>query len=118
MKLNYSSVFFREAKCIKNIQDQVSNTDKVLMLLSGGVDSTVCAALIRKALGQERVIAIHIDNGFMRKNESEQVRDSLEKVELKVTVVDASKEFLNGETTINDCTPPRYFLKNSSNQFF
>ena len=77
------------------------------MLLSGGVDSTVCAALIRKALGQERVIAIHIDNGFMRKNESEQVRDSLEKVELKVTVVDASKEFLNGETTINDCTPPR-----------
>jgi len=97
----------REAKCIKNIQDQVSNTDKVLMLLSGGVDSTVCAALIRKALGQERVIAIHIDNGFMRKNESEQVRDSLEKVELKVTVVDASKEFLNGETTINDCTPPR-----------
>ena len=43
------------------------------MLLSGGVDSTVCAALITKALGQERVIAIHIDNGFMRKNESEQV---------------------------------------------
>ena len=43
------------------------------MLLSGGVDSTVCAALVTKALGQERVIAIHIDNGFMRKNESEQV---------------------------------------------
>ena len=66
-------VIFREAKCIKDIKEQVSNTDKVLMLLSGGVDSTVCAALITKALGQERVVAIHIDNGFMRKNESEQV---------------------------------------------
>ena len=43
------------------------------MLLSGGVDSTVCAALVNKALGQDRVVAIHIDNGFMRKNESEQV---------------------------------------------
>ena len=67
------NVIFREAKCIKDIKEQVSNTDKVLMLLSGGVDSTVCAALITKALGQERVVAIHIDNGFMRKNESEQV---------------------------------------------
>ena len=98
---------FREAKCIKDIQEQVANTDKVLMLLSGGVDSTVCAALITKALGHERVIAIHIDNGFMRKNESEQVRDSLEKVNLQVKVVPASLEFLNGETTINDCAPPR-----------
>ena len=52
---------------------QVGENDKVLCLLSGGVDSTVCAALVNKALGKERVIAIHIDNGFMRKNESEQV---------------------------------------------
>ena len=36
-----------------------------------------------------------------------QVRDSLEKVDLQVKVVPASIEFLNGETTINDCTPPR-----------
>lgn len=66
----------REAKCLKYIQDQVGDNDKVLMLLSGGVDSTVCAALMTKALGRDRVIAIHIDNGFMRKNESEQVRDT------------------------------------------
>ena len=46
---------------------------KVLMLLSGGVDSTVCAALLGKALKPEQIIAIHIDNGFMRKNESQQV---------------------------------------------
>lgn len=39
------------------------------MLVSGGVDSTVCAALVAKAIGPERVIALHIDNGFMRQNE-------------------------------------------------
>lgn len=40
------------------------------MLVSGGVDSSVCAALLNKALGPERVIALHIDNGFMRLEES------------------------------------------------
>lgn len=42
---------------------------QVLVLVSGGVDSTVCAALVAKAIGPERVIALHIDNGFMRQNE-------------------------------------------------
>ena len=54
------------------------------MLLSGGVDSTVCAALLHKALSPEQVIAVHIDNGFMRKDESEQVEASLTKIGLKV----------------------------------
>ncbi len=53
---------------------QKAGNNKVLMLLSGGVDSTVCAALISKALGSEQIVAIHIDNGFMRKGESEQVK--------------------------------------------
>ncbi|AEE16506.1 glutamine-hydrolyzing GMP synthase [Treponema brennaborense] len=42
----------------------------VLLFLSGGVDSTVAFALLNKALGQQRVLGLHIDNGFMRKNES------------------------------------------------
>lgn len=52
------------------------------MLLSGGVDSTVCAALLHKALHKDQVIAIHIDNGFMRKNESENVEESLKQLGL------------------------------------
>lgn len=51
-------------------------------LVSGGVDSSVCAALLRKALNPDQVIAIHIDNGFMRKNESRLVEESLNKVGL------------------------------------
>lgn len=55
------------------------------MLVSGGVDSTVCAALLNRALKEEQVIAIHIDNGFMRKKESIQVETSLKKLGLKLT---------------------------------
>lgn len=54
------------------------------MLLSGGVDSTVCAALLHKALPDDQVIALHIDNGFMRKHESEQVEKSLNNIGLHV----------------------------------
>ena len=54
------------------------------MLVSGGVDSTVCAALLHKALNDDQVIALHIDNGFMRKHESKQVEESLKKLGLKL----------------------------------
>ena len=54
------------------------------MLLSGGVDSTVCAALLQKALPTEQIHAVHIDNGFMRKNESQEVIQSLEALGIKV----------------------------------
>jgi hypothetical protein len=54
------------------------------LLVSGGVDSTVCAALLHKALREDQVIAVHIDNGFMRKNESQRVEQSLEKLGLRL----------------------------------
>lgn len=56
----------RESQCIQYIQETVGNS-KVLLLVSGGVDSTVCAALLHKALNKDQVITVHIDNGFMRK---------------------------------------------------
>ena len=52
--------------------------------LSGGVDSTVCTALLNKALPQEQVIAVHIDNGFMRKRESQSVEEALTKLGIKL----------------------------------
>lgn len=74
----------REQECIDNIKSTVGQTDKVLVLLSGGVDSTVCAALFRRALNADQVVAFHIDNGFMRKNESNSVEESLNKLGLEV----------------------------------
>lgn len=74
----------REQECIDSITATVGPTDKVLVLLSGGVDSTVCAALFRRALGPEQVVAFHIDNGFMRKDESTSVEKSLNQIGLEV----------------------------------
>lgn len=74
----------REQECIDNIRAIVGPTDKVLVLLSGGVDSTVCAALFRRALSAEQVVAFHIDNGFMRKEESTNVEKSLNQLGLEV----------------------------------
>ncbi|GAB1609262.1 GMP synthase [glutamine-hydrolyzing]-like [Argonauta hians] len=89
----------RETACIDYICSTVGS-HKVLMLLSGGVDSTVCAALLNKALNEDQVIAIHIDNGFMRKNESKQVEESLSRIGVRVKVVRAAHTFYNSTTCI------------------
>lgn len=65
------------------------------MLLSGGVDSTVCTALLNKALNQDQVIAVHIDNGFMRKRESQSVEEALTKLGIKLKGRDKSPAELN-----------------------
>nr|CAH7727087.1 unnamed protein product [Callosobruchus chinensis] len=90
----------REEECLKYIKATVGNNNKVLLLLSGGVDSTVCAALLHKALRPEQIIAIHIDNGFMRKNESEKVHSSLQKVGLNLRVIKAASSFSEGQTVV------------------
>ncbi|MEQ2171547.1 hypothetical protein GOODEAATRI_011880 [Goodea atripinnis] len=71
---------FEIAGCTSNFT--VHNRQQVL--LSGGVDSTVCTALLNKALNQEQVIAVHIDNGFMRKRESQSVEEALTKLGIKL----------------------------------
>ncbi|XP_067898320.1 GMP synthase [glutamine-hydrolyzing] isoform X2 [Heterodontus francisci] len=104
----------REAECIREIQKKVGHS-KVLVLLSGGVDSTVCTALLNKALNQDQVIAVHIDNGFMRKRESQSVEEALKKLGIKVKVVNAAHAFYNGTTTLpiseEDRTPRKRISK-------
>ncbi len=57
---------------IKRLRNEVGSR-KVLMFLSGGVDSSVAFALLNKTLGQDRLLGLYINNGFMRKNESEEI---------------------------------------------
>lgn len=89
----------RQAECIKYIKETVGS-NKVLLLVSGGVDSTVCAALLHKALREDQVIALHIDNGFMRKNESARVEQSLQKIGLHLKVINAAYQFTEGTTIV------------------
>lgn len=68
---------------------------KVFLLVSGGVDSTVSFALLEKALGLDGVYGLHVDNGFMRKDESRKVVEYLKKAGFPdLQMVDASARFL------------------------
>lgn len=90
----------RKEEAIALIRQKVG-THKVLVLVSGGVDSAVCAALLREALQPDQIIAIHIDNGFMRLNESKKVIQALHDVGLEVTLVDAADRFAHATTMID-----------------
>ncbi len=68
--------------------------EKVVLGLSGGVDSTVAATLLKKAVG-DQLVCIFVDNGLLRKNEFEQVLDSYKGMGLNVIGVDAGEKFLN-----------------------
>ena len=90
----------RLASITDEIRREVGADKKVLMLLSGGVDSSVCAALIKHAVGAERIHAIHIDNGFMRLEESAKVALALQSIGLPLTVLDAAATFYAATTTV------------------
>lgn len=88
----------REAVALRLIRERTSEGQKVLCLASGGVDSTVCAVLLLKALGPERVVCVHIDHGFMRLNESAAVVEALKEAGVNVTLVDAASQFAEART--------------------
>jgi len=66
---------------------------KVLLALSGGVDSSVVAALLYRAIG-DRLVPVFVDNGLLRKDEAVKVIEAFSKLEFDLTAVDASEEFL------------------------
>ena len=77
---------------INMIREKVKD-NKVVVLVSGGVDSAVTAALLIKALNPDNVYAIHIDSGFMRKNESDIICENLKQLGLKNLIRENAKEY-------------------------
>lgn len=77
----------------------LAGEEKVVMALSGGVDSSVCAALAARAIG-DRLIPIYIDTGLMRKGETERIRTIFGNIHLQI--VDAGDEFLDALKGITD----------------
>jgi GMP synthase (glutamine-hydrolysing) len=69
-----------------------AGNEKVVMALSGGVDSSVCAALAARAIG-DNLIPVYIDTGLMRKGETERIRTIFNTIPLQI--VDAGDEFLD-----------------------
>lgn len=91
-KCDYSLDDYIETQ-IKAIREQVGDK-RVLLGLSGGVDSSVVAALISKAI-PDQLLCVYVDHGFMRKYETEQIKDAFKDMPLKLEVVDASEHFLS-----------------------
>lgn len=85
---------------VADLQKKLRN-DKVVMALSGGVDSTVAATLIHKAIGKN-LYCIFVDNGLLRKNEFEQVLDSYKHMGLNIKGVDAKQRFYDALKGLTD----------------
>jgi len=85
---------------VRELKEQLGN-DKVVLGLSGGVDSTVAGVLLNRAIGNN-LTCIFVDNGLLRKNEFESVLDSYKHMGLNVFGVDARQKFWDGLKGITD----------------
>ena len=86
---------------VAKIQAQVGPSGKVVCGLSGGVDSTVAALLVHRAIG-DRLTCIFVDNGLLRQDEAAQVRRRFERLGLPLDFVDASQLFLSRLDGVTD----------------
>ncbi len=91
-KQDWSAASFVETT-VKELKEQVGN-DRVILGLSGGVDSSVAAVLLNKAIGKN-LTCIFVDHGMLRKNEFQQVMDDYKVLGLNVIGVDASEKFFS-----------------------
>ncbi|MTI86631.1 MAG: glutamine-hydrolyzing GMP synthase [Balneolaceae bacterium] len=97
---------------VHSIREKVG-TDKVLCALSGGVDSTVVATLLHKAIG-DQLECVFVDNGLLRKNEFNNVLDLyIKDLHLPVRGVDASDKFLDRLDGISDPEEKRVIIGNT-----
>lgn len=89
------------AEQVKEIREQVGDK-KVLLALSGGVDSSVVAALLIKAIGKQ-LVCVHVNHGLMRKGESEQVVEVFGKsLDANLIYIDATDRFLDKLVDVSD----------------
>ena len=85
---------------VKEVKERVGNK-RVLLGLSGGVDSSVCAALLSRAIPGQ-LVCIYVDHGFMRKGETQQIRDVFAGRDLDFVYVDAKDRFISKLAGVTD----------------
>jgi GMP synthase (glutamine-hydrolysing) len=110
IKKNWSSKD-QKIKLIKEVRNQV-NGNKVICALSGGVDSSVVAQLLNKAIGKN-LYCIFVNTGLLRKNEEKQVVSTFKKkLKMNLIHVNAEKEFIRKLKNISDPEKKRKIIGN------
>jgi GMP synthase (glutamine-hydrolysing) len=110
IKCNWSSKD-QKIQLIKEVKDQVGS-EKVICALSGGVDSSVVAQLLNKAIGK-KLYCIFVNTGLLRKNEEVQVVQTFKKrLKINLIYVNAEKEFLNKLHNVSDPEKKRKIIGN------
>jgi GMP synthase (glutamine-hydrolysing) len=90
---NWNPQNFKEL-LIQQIKDEAKGR-KLVLLLSGGVDSLVALELCIQAVGNKNVFSIHVDTGFMRKNESREIMEHFDELGFKnIKIIDAETQYL------------------------
>lgn len=97
----------------QELEAKLLKQDKLIMAVSGGVDSTVSAVLLTKILGQERVRCLFVDHGLLREGEAEDTYAALVKLDLNVKKIDASELFLKNLEGISDPEKKRKIIGKS-----
>jgi GMP synthase (glutamine-hydrolysing) len=97
------------ADAIAHLKNDIKG--KALIAFSGGVDSTVSAALVHKAIGKQ-LVAVHIDTGYMRKGESKSVVQLMKQLHLNYRFVDAHHEFYTALKGVVDPEQKRKIIGN------
>ncbi|MFC1552224.1 glutamine-hydrolyzing GMP synthase [Candidatus Latescibacterota bacterium] len=101
LEKNWSMDGYIEEK-MEEVRERVGDRN-VFLLVSGGVDSTVTLTLLNNALGKDRVLGLHIDNGLMRKNETAKVEQALGQLDFdNLIIVDRSDDFLKAVEGLTD----------------
>ena len=101
----------QKKKLIKDVKKQVGE-NKVICALSGGVDSSVVAQLLNKAIGK-KLYCIFVNTGLLRKNEEKQVVETFKKrLKINLIYVNAEKEFIKRLTNVSDPEKKRQIIGN------
>jgi GMP synthase (glutamine-hydrolysing) len=96
---------------------RTADNARVICALSGGVDSTVAAVLVDRAIGKN-LTCLHINTGMMRKNESENIISTFKEFNLQIKYVDASEIFLKRLAGISDPETKRKIIGNTFIEVF
>ncbi len=96
-------------RIVSELKTTIGSRDKVLVAVSGGVDSTTVALLLKRAIG-DRLVAVFVNHGFMREGEVDEVLSMFRKLGINVHYVNAEREFKEAIKNVRDCEEKRRII--------